>query len=124
LGLFSTAQDYSKQNVRPDRFAKKNTKHVLSEYLTPIQKKMKAQRDGPITKSNGFDNSWSGYDRNIGAIAVSRRLRSYQNTNGNDSIQSVAGVCALFALMSGLVVGTVFYHLGKPLSEEEIEEVA
>lgn len=47
---------------RPDKYSVVSTKHDISEYLTPDQKMMMANRNGPVTDFNKMGPKWSGFD--------------------------------------------------------------
>jgi hypothetical protein len=68
-------KDYSKSRQKPPQYAKtKQVHHEISEYLSPRQKSMMKERKGPTTRQNSFSKNWSGYDKNQGRPAVSRRM--------------------------------------------------
>lgn len=70
--LFS--QDYSKAKVKPAQYSRNpKQRHDISEYMTPQQLQMAAQRRGPVTPKNAFDAKWSGFDKNQGSPVIGNR---------------------------------------------------
>jgi hypothetical protein len=69
---FNVFKAYDKAKVRPMQYSKKHTKHAISEYLAPSQKRMMAYRKGPDTPAVMWnDKTWSGFKKTLNQ---SRRL--------------------------------------------------
>jgi len=59
---FNRFRSYQNERVKPPGYSSSNSRHAVSEYLSPVQKYMVSnqRRDVP---SNMYDSNWSGFNK-------------------------------------------------------------
>lgn len=61
---WETFKSYQNSPKKPRQYAPRQTKHIISEYLSPNQKFMMQERNGPDDPNHSFTDNWSGFDKN------------------------------------------------------------
>jgi hypothetical protein len=67
---FDIYKSYANAKVKPPQYGKninRPSRFAISEYLTPVQKKMMVKRTSPDQPQDQFDGNWSGYNLKINA---------------------------------------------------------
>lgn len=60
---WATFKSYQNTPKKPWQYASRQTKHTMSEYLSPNQKFMLQERNGPDDPNHSFTDNWSGFDK-------------------------------------------------------------
>jgi hypothetical protein len=77
LQEFNVFKSYGNAKTRPKQYSKRiRTRHVIDEYLSPMQREMQSNRKGRDKPDNMFKNDWSGFDK----------LRKLDEATNNDSV--------------------------------------
>lgn len=119
---FNTFKSYAKAKVRPEKYAKRSTRHAISEYLTPIQIKMLNERNSKDTPDVMFDNKWSGFN-GFQPKPITRKLGDFESVAGQEAVVE-SGFVPLYIALGGVFMlgATLMYWLSTRKAALETEE--